>query len=69
MRNKLFTKEEIEALSKNPYVQSVSPKGITYTDASKRFSKSIDFGWRSLAPKEFIALNHVGLRLIRWRAS
>lgn len=35
MSKKLFTKEEVEELSKNPYVQSVSPKGITYTDAFK----------------------------------
>jgi len=35
MSNKLFTKEDIEELSKNPHVQSVSPKGITYTDAFK----------------------------------
>lgn len=35
MSKKLFGKEEVEELSKNPYVQSVSPKGITYTEAFK----------------------------------
>lgn len=35
MSNKLFTKEEVEELSRNPYVKVVSPKGITYTDAFK----------------------------------
>lgn len=32
MSNKLFTKEDIGELNKNPYVQSASSKGITYTD-------------------------------------
>jgi transposase len=32
---KIFTKKEIEILSKNPYVKSVSPKDITYTDEFK----------------------------------
>ncbi len=35
MSNKLFTKEEIEDLSQNPHAQSVSSKGITYTDNFK----------------------------------
>ncbi|KKK36359.1 tranposase, partial [Mesobacillus campisalis] len=35
MSKKIFTKKEIEILSKNPYVKSVSPKGITYTDEFK----------------------------------
>jgi transposase len=35
MSKKIFTKKEIEILSKNPYVNSVSPKGITYTDEFK----------------------------------
>ena len=35
MSNKLFTVEEIEDLSQNPHVQSVSSKGITYTDNFK----------------------------------
>lgn len=35
MSNKLFTKEEVEELSRNPYVTVVGPKGITYTDSFK----------------------------------
>lgn len=35
MSNKLFTQEEIEDLSQNPHVLSVSSKGITYTDNFK----------------------------------
>ena len=37
MSTKLFTSKEINALRINPYVKSVSPKGITYTDDSKNF--------------------------------
>lgn len=36
MSNKLFTTNEIQLLSKNPYVKKVSSKGITYTDEFKR---------------------------------
>jgi len=36
MSNKLFTTNEIQILSKNPYVKKVSSKGITYTDEFKR---------------------------------
>lgn len=32
MSKKIFTEKEIKLLSKNPYVKSVSSKGITYTD-------------------------------------
>lgn len=32
MSKKSFTEKEIKILSKNPYVKSVSTKGITYTD-------------------------------------
>lgn len=35
MSNKLFTKKELEILSKNRYVKNVSEKGITYTDEFK----------------------------------
>ena len=34
--NKTFTEEEIEILSQNQYVKSVSMKGIIYTDEFKR---------------------------------
>ena len=36
MSKKYFTEKEIEILSNNPYVKSVSSKGITYTDEFKR---------------------------------
>lgn len=35
MSNKLFSDEEIDVLSKNKYVKSVSKRGITYTDDFK----------------------------------
>lgn len=35
MSKKIFSKKEMEILSANPYVKSVSPKGITYTDEFK----------------------------------
>ena len=37
MSNKLFAEKEIKILSCNPYVQSVSAKGITYTDELSEF--------------------------------
>lgn len=36
MTRKLFNEKEIKSLSNNPYVKSVSSKGITYTDEFKR---------------------------------
>ncbi|SFJ74794.1 hypothetical protein SAMN04488574_12552 [Bacillus sp. 71mf] len=36
MTKKLFTEKEVQALSRNPCVKSVSEKGITYTDEFKR---------------------------------
>ncbi|WP_370529725.1 IS3 family transposase [Alkalihalobacillus sp. AL-G] len=36
MSKKCFTKKEIELLSKNPYVKSVTSKAITYTDEFKQ---------------------------------
>ena len=36
MSKKHFTEKEIEILSNNPYVKSVSSKGVTYTDEFKR---------------------------------
>lgn len=36
MSKKLFTEKEINLLTRNPYVKSVSSKGITYTDEFKR---------------------------------
>lgn len=36
MSKKLFNKKEIEMVSSNPYVKSVSTKGITYTEEFKK---------------------------------
>jgi transposase len=36
MSKKLFTEKEILLLSKNPYVKSISSKGITYSDEFKQ---------------------------------
>lgn len=36
MSNKLFTKDEINTLSKNKYVKKATSKGITYTDEFKK---------------------------------
>ena len=36
MSNKIFSKDEIDMLSRNKYVKHVSEKGITYTDEFKR---------------------------------
>jgi transposase len=37
MSKKIFTEKEIKILSANPYVKSVSSKGITYTDEFKQY--------------------------------
>ncbi len=36
MVKKIVTEKEIKILSNNPYVKSVSSKGITYTDEFRR---------------------------------
>ena len=36
MSHKLFNESEMKQLAANPYVKSVSEKGITYTDEFKR---------------------------------
>lgn len=36
MSKKLFTKEEIELLSKNKYIKNITIKGITYTEEFKK---------------------------------
>ena len=37
MSKKVFTEKEIKQLSTNKYVESISSKGITYTDDFKHF--------------------------------
>ncbi|PGU61393.1 IS3 family transposase, partial [Bacillus cereus] len=45
MTKKLFTKKEIEALSKNPYVKAISEKGITYTSPTyQKLVKKLKLG-------------------------
>lgn len=41
MAGKVFTDEEKELLSKNPYVESVEPTRIIYTDEFKIYLKFI----------------------------
>ena len=36
MSIKLFSENEVDILSKNPYIKNVTSKGITYTDEFKR---------------------------------
>ncbi|WP_409298157.1 IS3 family transposase [Peribacillus sp. SCS-26] len=45
MSRKLFSEKEIELLAENPYVKSISPKGITYSDDFKEhFITQINLG-------------------------
>lgn len=45
MSKKIFTEKEIKLLSNNPYVKSISSKGITYTDEFKHiFIEEYDKG-------------------------
>ena len=37
MSKRTFTEKEISLLSKNPYVRSVSVKGITYSNEFKKY--------------------------------
>lgn len=76
MSKKLFSKEEIEALSKNKYVKNVSEKGITYTDEFKRLF--ISENEKGKFPRDIFAecgfdINVIGLNRIkasggRWRS-
>lgn len=77
MSKKLFTEKEIAILSKNPYVKSVSSKGITYSDEFKqhfvaefnkgRFSKQIfeESGF----DVEIIGMQRIKSSSERWRAA
>lgn len=76
MSKKLFTDKEIRTLSVNPYVKSVSSKGITYTDEFRRiFIADNDNG---KLPREIFEecgfdIDIIGLKRIqssgkRWRA-
>lgn len=77
MAKKLFTAKEIETLSTNPYVKSVSTRGITYTEEFKQiFITQTDNG--KLAREifegcgfdtEIIGIDRVRSARDRWRAA
>ncbi|UJL47582.1 IS3 family transposase [Virgibacillus sp. NKC19-16] len=77
MSNKMFTEKEIEILSRNPYVKSVSSKGITYTDEFKRIF--ITENEKGKFPREIFTeygfdINIIGIKRVqssgkRWRAA
>ncbi len=52
MSNKIFTDKEINLLSKNQYVKSVSSKGITYTDEFKHIFISENVKGKNLLVKD-----------------
>lgn len=76
MSKKIFTEKEIETLSKNTYVKSVTSKGITYTDAFKELF--ISENNKGKLPREIFEehgfdINVIGLQRVRssgkrWRA-
>lgn len=75
MSKKLFTDKEIKLLLNNPYVKSVSSKGITYTDEFKRiFIAENDKGKlpRQLFEECGFDIDVIGIRRVkasadRWR--
>jgi transposase len=77
MSKKLFTGKEISLLSKNPYVKSVSSRGITYTDEFKRlFIAENDKGKlpREIFKEFGFDVDIIGMKRVqscgkRWRAA
>jgi hypothetical protein len=77
MPKKYFTEKEIEILSKNPFVNSVSIKGITYSDEFKRIF--IAENKKGKSPREIFEENGFDVEVIgivrvnraasRWRAA
>lgn len=77
MSNKLFTNKEVKILSRNPYVKSVSNKGITYTEEFKRIF--IAKNEKGKIPREIftecgfdikiIGMERVNSSAKRWRAT
>jgi transposase len=77
MSKKIFTEKEIKLLSTNPYVKTVSAKGITYTDEFKsifiaekekgKFSRQIfeEFGFNT----EIIGMTRINAASKRWQAA
>lgn len=68
MSKKLFSKEEIEILSKNKYVKKVSEKEITYTDEFKRTfiadNTKVKFP-RDIFTECSFDINVIGLKIIQ----
>lgn len=77
MSKKLFTDKEVRILTNNPYVKSVSTKGITYTDEFKRIF--IDESGNGKLPRlifeengfdvDIIGIVRVNRAASRWRAT
>lgn len=75
MSKKTFTEVEISKLSNNPYVKSVSSKGITYTDEFKRMfiaeTESGKFPRQVFEEHSFnvkvLGMNRVMKAAYRWR--
>lgn len=77
MSKKILTENEIKQLSKNPYVKSVTSKGITYTDEFKQCF--ITENEKGKLPREIFEeygfdVNVIGQERVRssgkrWRAS
>jgi transposase len=77
MTKKLFTERDIQILSNNPYIKSVSQKGITYTDEFKRIF--IEENEKGKLPRNIVEecgfdIDMIGMKRImssgsRWRAA
>jgi len=77
MSKKIFTEKEMEMLNRNQYVQSVSEKGITYTDEFRR--EFIAENEKGKNPREIFQehgfdINCLGMQRVcssgkRWRAA
>ncbi|MBH0328506.1 tranposase [Brevibacillus brevis] len=77
MVKKIFTENEIKILSNNPYVKSVSSKGITYTDEFRRFF--VAENEKGKLPREIFEefgfdIDMIGMKRVksagkRWRAA
>lgn len=76
MSKKIFTEKEVKILSRNPYVKSVSSKGITYTDEFKHLFIEENAG--GIPPREIfekcgfdievLGMHRVRAAGKRWRA-
>lgn|SRR5690625_1210384 len=77
MSKKTFTDKEIKLLSANPYVKTVSAKGITYTDEFKRIfitEKEKDKFSRQIFEEcgfdtEIIGMTRIHAASKRWQAA